>query len=319
MDAAALDQKLRQGERLVQIRHYEEALFAFQMVLMQEPDNARARAGLDQAQAFLATPHPPAAAPPGPTPAPAPPRPAPVQPPASVTAAAPAIRSGPEVGSLLKDSAWWKRNPLILGATAGFVLGSLLAWWQNRQKEVRLQAAVAAARTAAMSPRSRSSQAADLKETATSVRSEAESVLQEDPVRAYHRALFLLKLDPADASGAQVRERAKAAMASPPAASHTELQNQIQLGDLEGAVQTANKLLQANPEDPALMAKTARLNAALAHSHAARENWTEAREALRRCRALFPEDPTWQAKLKLLDALQTMPKGERGVWVAMLG
>lgn len=322
MDATALDQKLRQGERLVQIRHYEEALFAFQMVLMQEPDNARARAGLEQAQAFLATPHPPAAAPPAQAPAPAPPPPsrsAPVQPPASVTAAAPALRSGPEVGSLLKDSAWWKRNPLILGATAGFVLGSLLAWWQNRQKEVRLQAAVAAARNAAMSPRSRSSTAFDLKETVASVRSEAESVLQEDPVRAYHRALFLLKLDPADAAGAQVRERAKAAMATPPPASHTELQNQIQLGDLEGAVQTANKLLQANPDDPALMAKAARLNAALAHSHAARENWTEAREALRRCRALFPEDPSWQAKLKLLDALQTMPKGERGVWVAMLG
>jgi Flp pilus assembly protein TadD len=108
-------------------------------------------------------------------------------------------------------------------------------------------------------------------------------------------------------------------MANPPPATPGELQTQIQNGDLEAAVQTATKLLQANPEDPALVARTVRLNAALAQSYAARENWTEAREALRRCRALSPEDPAWQGRLKLLDALQTLPKGERAAWIAMLG
>ncbi|MBK8724867.1 MAG: tetratricopeptide repeat protein [Holophagaceae bacterium] len=325
MDPAVAEQKLRQGERLLQIKHYEEALFAFQMVLMQDPDNARAKGGLEQAQAALA----PAAPQAPPTrsagvaeavSASSAPRPlTAVQPPTAVTSAAPALRNGPEVATMLKDRAWWNRNPLILGAAAGFLLGSLLAWWQVRQKDARLQDAIQAARTAAMTPRNQSGRPVDLKETSASVRSETESILREDPVRAYHRALFLLKLDPADAAGAQYLERAKAAMATPPPATAAELQSQLQTGDLEAAVQTVNKLLQANPEEPALMARAARLNAALAQSHASRENWTEAREALRRCRALFPQDHAWQAKLKLLDTLQTLPKGDRAAWISMLG
>jgi tetratricopeptide (TPR) repeat protein len=223
------------------------------------------------------------------------------------------------VATLLKDTAWWKRNPLILGAAAGFLLGSLLAWWQVRQKDARLAKAVQDARDAAATPRTRGAQPADLKETATAIRTECEAILQEDPVRAYHRALHLLRLDPTDPLAAQLRERARAVMANPPPATPGELQTQIQNGDLEAAVQTATKLLQANPEDPALVARTVRLNAALAQSYAARENWTEAREALRRCRALSPEDPAWQGRLKLLDALQTLPKGERAAWIAMLG
>jgi tetratricopeptide (TPR) repeat protein len=282
------------------------------MVLLQDPENARAKAGLEQAQAGSSA----AAAPE----APPPPRTGtPVQPPAAVTAAAPAVRSGPEVAALLKDAAWWKRNPLILGLAGGFILGSLLAFWQRQQKEARLQKAVEVARAAAMAPRTSTGRPVDLKESGTSVRNESESILQEDPVRAYHRALYLLKLEPANPLGAQLRERAKAAMASPPPATPAELQSQIQSGDLESAVQTLNKLLQANPEDPALMARAARLNAALAQSYAARENWSEAREALRRGRALFPEDLSWQGRLRLLDALQTMPKGERDPWIAMLG
>ncbi len=311
MDATALEQKVRQGERLLRIRHFEEAIFAFQMVLMQEPGHPRAKAGLEQAQAGLAGP----------------PEPAPldreagaaVQPPLAVTSAAPPVRTGPEMAALLKDVAWWKRNPLALGLAGGFLLGTLLAVWQHQQKEVRLQRAVEDARRAVMTPRSSAARPVDLKESPASVRSECESALQDDPVRAYHRALYMLKLDPSDPLGAQLRERAKAALASPPAATAAELNTQLQAGDLEAAAQTVTRLLQANPEDPALMAKAARIHGALAQAYAARENWTEARESLRRCRALFPEDPAWQGRLRLMDALQAMPKGERAAWVAMLG
>jgi hypothetical protein len=242
-----------------------------------------------------------------------------VEPPASVTAPAAPLRGGPEVTALIKDRAWWKRNPLILGAVTGATLGTLLALWQVRQRDARLQQAVRSAREEALTPRPQGDTIVDLLETATAIRTEGESILQEDPVRAYHRALHLLRLNPSDAAGAQLLERAKAAMLTPPAANTADLQKQIGAGDLDAAALTANHLLMANPEDPVLIGRNLRLNAALAQAHAGRENWGEAREALRRCRALAPQDPAWQARLRLLDSLQTMPKGERLAWVAMLG
>jgi hypothetical protein len=229
------------------------------------------------------------------------------------------MRAGPEVSTLIRDRAWWKRNPLILGAVAGFVLGTLLALWQVRQRDARLQQAVKSAREEALTPKPQGDTIADLLETPAAIRSEGESILNEDPVRAYHRALHLLRLNPSDPAGAQLLERAKAAMLTPPAANPADLQKQIAAGDLDAAALTAHHLLMAAPEDPVLIGRNLRLNAALAQAQAGRENWSEAREALRRCRALAPQDPAWQARLKLLDALQTMPKGERVAWITMLG
>jgi hypothetical protein len=229
------------------------------------------------------------------------------------------MRAGPEVSTLIRDRAWWKRNPLILGAVAGFLLGTLVALWQVRQRDARLQAAVKSVREEALTPRPQSDTIADLAETPASIRTEGEAILNEDPVRAYHRALHLLRLNPGDPAGAQLLERARAAMLTPPTVNAADLPKQIAAGDLDAAALTAHALLMAAPEDPVLIGRNLRLNAALAQAQAGRENWSEAREALRRCRALAPQDPAWQARLKLLDALQTMPKAERAAWIAMLG
>ena len=45
----------------------------------------------------------------------------------------------------------------------------------------------------------------------------------------------------------------------------------------------------------------------------------KAREALRLGRAMFPQDPTWPARLKLLEAIQDMAKPDRTPWIQLLG
>ena len=52
---------------------------------------------------------------------------------------------------------------------------------------------------------------------------------------------------------------------------------------------------------------------------AAREDWEAARTRLRLGRAMFPQDRSWQARLLLLDRIQTAPRADRSRWIPLLG
>jgi tetratricopeptide (TPR) repeat protein len=325
-----LEQKLSQGERLLLLGRYEEAGFAFQMALSVAPDDARALEGLERAKgqappkALAETTQPGLSAAPMPAAAPLPAAPAPVQPPASVTTPA-ASRQGPELPRSLQDLS---QHPLlgstrflVGGAVLVVVLGVGLQVLQRQRRDERLRTAVTSARENAVAPISMAVRTLDLVETVSAVRQEADAVMAFDPVRSFHRAKELLRRDPADAVGAALLEKAKAALlADPvPGVSLTEFQRLLNTGDLESAERAIDALLRARPEEPDLMLRAARLERVLAGLHASKGEWAEARIALQKGRALFPEDKSWQARLQLLERIQSMPKAEQAGWLAFLG
>lgn len=326
-----LEQKLSQGERLLLLGRYEEADFAFQMALSAAPNDTRAREGLRKAREMaapsmaptLVTVQAPAETAPPALPAAAPPKP--VQPPAALTAPAPATRQGPELPRTLQELS---QHPLlgstkflVGGAVLVVVLGIGVQVFQKQRKDARLRAAVAQARDSAVGPLAGSAQVQDLTESAASLRQEAESILAYDPVRAYHRAKELLRRDSADPVGAVLLEKAKAAMeADPvPGVSLTEFNRLQAAGDLEGAERAVDALLRARPEDSDLMQRAARLQRVLAGLHASKGEWAEARTALQKGRALYPQDRSWQSRLVLLDRVQALPKREQAGWLCFFG
>ena len=249
----------------------------------------------------------------------------PVQPPAALTAPAAPARQGPELPRTLQDLS---QHPLLgstkvlVGAAAlVVVLGVGLQVLQKQRKDEQLRAAVAHARENAVAPVVSTHRTFDVNETVAAVRQEADAILAFDPVRAYHRAKELLRRDSDDAVGAALLEKAKAALLADPVAgvSLTEFQRLLNAGDLEGAERVIDALLRARPEDPDLMQRSARLERVLAGLHASKGEWSEARTALQKGRALFPQDKSWQARIHLLEHLQSMPKAELPGWLPFIG
>jgi tetratricopeptide (TPR) repeat protein len=329
-----LEQKLQQAERLLQLGRIEEAGFAFQMALSMAPGNTEALDGLARAKELgpsAAGPPPPKAevvvqrfpqAPASPAP-PQPPRA--VEPPAALLTPVPAARNGPELPRSFQELG---RHPLlgstkmlVGGAILVLVLGMGISILQAQRKDSRLRSAVASARESAVAPVARSAQPPDLGEGTPGIRSEAESAMAIDPVRAYHRAKELLRRDSADPVAAALMEKSRAALTADPVAgvSLTEFQRLVTAGDLDGADKAIDALLRARPDEPDLLFRAARLQAVIAGLHASKGEWNEARTALQRARAFFPEDKTWQARLKLLEQIQAMPREERAGWLPFLG
>jgi len=209
----------------------------------------------------------------------------------------------------------------VAGLVLVVVLGAGISVLQARNRDKRLRHSVASARESAVAPVARSTQPLDLAEGGAAIRGEAESCLVVDPVRSYHRAKELLRRDTADPVAASLVEKARAALTADPVAgvSLTEFQRLIAAGDLDGADKAIDALLRARPDDPDLMRKATRLQAVIAGLHASQGEWNEARTALQRARAFYPQDRTWQARLKLLERIQAMPKEERGSWIPFLG
>ena len=341
-DPGMLELKLRQADHLLSLQRHEEAAFTFQQALALDPGNARALDGLERCR-----PTPPR--PPG-RPAPeAPSRPAlsldpqgriamvedpdrtlitepsAVAPPASLVKAAPAPRQGlavPDRVQSLAERLPWLREPRILAMIGGGALVLLLGGGliHRYRRDQALKDAVQAARTAALAPVSQEAQAQDLSESPAAIREEAQSALDADPLRAYLRAATLVQRDPSDAAAARLLEQAKAALpGGAVGASLAEYQKHLQGGDLDAAARVMDGLLRAAPEDADLRARAGRLQLALCTAHAAQGKWDDATLDLQRGRALFPDDKGWQARLKLLDSVRTLPKPQRGNWIALLG
>jgi tetratricopeptide (TPR) repeat protein len=318
-----LEQKLGQGERLLLLGRFEEASFAFQMALTLAPRDSRAIEGLQRASAppIPAAP-PPAEATLSGVPAAAP---ASVHPPASLMTPAPTPRPGPELPRTLKDLGnhpiLGSTRVLVGGAALVVVLGVGLQMFQKHRQDGQLRAAVAHARESAVSPVALTTQTLDLAESVSALRQEADAAMAIDPLRAYHRAKELLRRDPTDAVAAALMEKAKLSLVSDPVAgvSLTEFQRLLNAGDLEGAERAIDALLRAKPDDLDLLHRAARLERVLAGLHAYKGEWNEAKAALLKGRAFFPEDKTWQARIQLLQRLQTLPKAEQAGWLPFLG
>jgi len=333
-DTEALALKLRQAEHLLSLQRHDEAAFTYQQALRLAPGHPEVLAGLERcrlphdaagsvAHGITLDPHRITIVEEEPTlivsdldr----------VEPPASVTKASPAPREGITLPDRLQEASArlpWLREPKVWAWTGGSVLVlavGLYALHSYRQDQ-ELKEAVKAARIAAVAPVLQQAQAPDLTETPAAILQEAESSLGTDPLRAYLRAQAVLARDPGDAAAAQLLEKARAGLSGGvTGASLPEFQKHLQSGDLEAAAKVMDALLRAQPDDVGLRARAARLDLALCSAHASRALWNDAAEDLRRGRALFPSDKTWQTRLRLLERVKTLPKTQQAAWLPLLG
>lgn len=321
LNPEGLEQKCRQGERLTRLKRYEQAVFDFQLVLAQDPTHPRALRGLEQLKALMAD-------------EPTPPEPGPdaleestaVTPPASVTAAVQPLRSGPAlpapVNDLTRQYPWLKSPAVWGGAIAIGVLGSMgFFFLKQHQKDLKLQSDRSAFSDSTLAQVNRGNQPQELAESPANVRSEAEQAIGDDPLRAYHRAKELLRLNPADSTAAQLMDRARQAMAEGGLKPTTlgDFQKHVQQGDLESAEVDIDALLRASPDDGQLIQRACRLYLVVAQLQASKEHWGDARDVLKKGRALQPTDPAWQGRLRLLEKIPAQPKSDQAGWIALLG
>lgn len=334
-DAEALALKLRQAEHLLSLQRYEEAAFTFQQALSLAPGHPAVLEGLERCRR-------PRAASPSPTVEPAfDPRariamveeeptlvmthPGPVEPPLSLTKSAPAAREGLTLPDRLQEASSrlpWLREPRVWAWAGGvsLALGVGLYALHTYRKDQELKEAVKAARAAAVAPVLQQAQAPDLAETPAAMLQEAESALEVEPLHAYLRVQAVLAMNPGDAAAAQLLEKARLGLpGGVTGASLPEFQKHLQNGDLEAAAKVMDALLRAQPDDPSLRARAARLHLALCSAHVSQAKWAEAAGDLRRGRALFPADKTWQTRLRLLERVKTLPKAEQAAWLPLLG
>jgi predicted Zn-dependent protease len=137
---------------------------------------------------------------------------------------------------------------------------------------------------------------------------------------AYWRAQECLRLDPGNAAAAQLVDRAKTQMATlPPKGALGDYESAVKAGDLESAEGILRGLLRLSPDDSDLKDRARTINLALAQTYALKERFGDARDCLTRGRAMYPQDKSWQGKLKLLDTIQGMAKGDRAAWIQLLG
>ena len=340
------DEKARQAEHLMGMQRFEEAAFTYQQALDLDPNHPQAKAGLLRARAAQGSPMRPSSTSQSgpiriepiriemdrPDPVPEVPAPAaspePVQPPSALTKPAPAPRTGLQIkapegfdASSLPD---WAKNPLTwVGAAGGIaviIFGTM--FYKSHARDSQLAEDVAAARRAAVAKAARDAEVPNLAESDASILSEGKQALGDgDAVRAYLRAQTLLKKNASNGPAAQLLDQAKASLpqAGLVGATAEEFHRHLQEGDLENAAKVMDALLRANPDDPVLRTQAIHVYLRLAEDHASQDRWSDARTDLLRGRALGPDDPTWSGRLALLPKIQGMSKGDRALWIAMLG
>ncbi len=324
LSADALEEKCRQGERLMRLKRLEQASFDFEFVLVHDSTHPRALRGFEQVKALLAEQATEAEAE-GSASGVSQDAPA-VTPPASVTSPGQAVRSGPAlprpVTDMTRDYPWLKSPAVWGGMLAGFLLiagGGM--FFHQHQLDSKLASARAGFSDSALAQVSRGNEPPNLAETPEGIRSEAQQAIGDDPVRSYHRAKELLRLNPGDVAASQLVDRAKAALTEGSLKPTTlaDYQKHVQQGDLESAERDVDALLRSKPDDSDLIQRASRLYLVLAQLMASKERWGDARDVLRKGRALNPGDRAWQGRLKLLEKIPNQPKTERPGWIAFLG
>ena len=293
------DPRIIQGEHLLALERFDEAIYAFQQALTHQPGNIRAQQGLALAQAHG------------------------VVLPATLTAAAPPRRLGLDIPAPLKQLASHPlaRSPVFWGVLVGSLLVTTIGitYWRQAAKDRQLRADVSRAIQDSIAPVLRASVIVDLNETPASMLEEGRAALSEDPLRAYHRAQEALRRSPQDAAAAQLLEAARGSLADAGPLPDGNWEAQVKAGNLDGAIAILLGQLRSAPEDPSLLRKAASLLSSRAQIHATKGNLTAAKDDLIRIRAFYPEDKAWSARIQLLDHIQAQPKAEQAGWIALLG
>lgn len=244
-------------------------------------------------------------------------------PPKAITSRPTPQRDGLKVPDPLKGMALpsWLDSPrkvgLIVGGTLAALAVALVLGQQQRERA--LKAAVLAARAEALKPVARQVEIASLAEAPEAIRKEAEDALGEDPLLAYFRARECVRLDGGDAKAAHLRDQARTRMASRAAGPGDGYDKCLKAGDLEGAFKAIRGLLCQSPEDAEFMAKARVISLTLAQRYAGKERFNDARDCLILVRAMYPQETIWPAKLRLLKAIEGLPKGDQAGWIPMLG
>jgi len=319
--ADSFEARIWRAEQLLREQRLEEAGTAFQQLLDQGSQNPRVLHGYQQSRALLAAQAQELRSPPPAAPA-RPAVPHPVGPPLSLTVRPPQRDGFRLPGALSGLRLPALASPRSLMIALGMVVLALLGLtvYGLRRREAALREAVAAARQNALKPVSRMVDIPPLTEPLDSVRAEAEQALAEDPLLAYCRAQEWQRRDPDNSAATLLVQHSKDKLTFlQPTATLADFDKALQAGDLEAARRNILSLLRHDPDDPDLRGRARKVLLALAPVYAGDERMGKAREALRLGRALFPQDPIWPAKLKLLEAIQDMAKPDRTPWLQLLG
>ena len=254
------------------------------------------------------------------------PRPTPVfvAPPKAITTRATPLRDGIRLPDTLRGFPVhpWLTVPKNLGMTlaAGALLLMGLYMLMDHHREVALKDAVLSAKADALKPVARQMEIIALTETPEAIRKEAQSALSDDPLLAYFRAQECVRVEQGNLEDSQLIERARTRLAAlAPAGTPDSLQASLKAGDLEAAQKAVLGLLRQTPDAPELRNQARIINLNLAQFLAGKEHFDDAKDCLLLVRAMFPQEKIWQAKLKLLETIQTMPKADRPGWIQMLG
>jgi tetratricopeptide (TPR) repeat protein len=321
-----LGPRLAAAENLLRHHQLEEAVFAFQQLLENDPQDPRILQGFQQARTLLAAREAPAPETPAiaiqTQPAPRPHAHVPAQPPQALTAKPVGRRNMNLQGFLGRlHLPPWLENPrrVFVAASVLLVLVALYGAFHSWQRDVALRQAVAAAKASALAPAAKRGDDIPLSQGASEVRQEGEHALGEDPLTAYYRAQECLRLDPGDALAAQLMDRAKTRLGGlPPTGAGLDVDQAMKNGNLDGAHSAVLDQLHLTPDDADLKGKARILTLALVRRHVMNDHFQEARDLLLRGRAMFPQDRTWPSRIRLLEDIQRMPKAARANWIPLL-
>jgi len=207
----------------------------------------------------------------------------------------------------------------VVGAFFALLIASYII--HSFSQDRALAAAVASRKGEVLAPVKRSTEVPALAEDPQAIRKEAEGAIGEDSLLAYLRAQELVRLQPSDASASQLMDRAKGGLSSTVSGSFAlpDFERLVQIGDLDGADKLMDGLLRMDPDNTLLRQRAARVWLAKAQVFASKDRWGDAKDALARGRAAFPQDKIWMARLRLLEQIQAMPKTERASWIQLLG
>jgi tetratricopeptide (TPR) repeat protein len=317
--------RIWRAEQFLRERRLEDAARAFQQLLDEGSQDARILQGYHQARTLLAArdeaprPVPLSLAEPPARPA----IPPAVGPPRALTVR-PLQRDGfglPGALSALRLPPWFRTTrALAVAIGLGLLVVAGLAVYGLRRREAALRSAVAAAKQNALKPVSRLVDIPSLIEPVEAIRKEAEEALAEDPLLAYFRAQEWRLLDPENPAATLLVQRSKDKLTYlPVTATLADFDKALQARDLESANRAILVLLRHDPDDLDLRGRARKVLLALAPLYAADDRMGKAREALRLGQAMFPQDLTWPARLKLLEAIQDMAKPDRTPWIQLLG
>jgi tetratricopeptide (TPR) repeat protein len=191
-------------------------------------------------------------------------------------------------------------------------------------KEAILNATQEAIKEEAIRTASQSAKAVKLDIGTKGLKDQARIAMRENnPLMAYLFAQEAISRDPSDTAAPKLLEQAQQAMAAlPPGRTDGDISRMLSTGDIDAAEAVLEASLRRNPNNMRVRENMARVSLLQARIHINQDGWDRARSYLLMGAALYPRDPSWQARLYLLEKLRSLPKEEKEEqqrWLDLLG